>query len=184
MINYHKLKGSPARGNAGYSYNYCRYWRFRRRAEMSVSLPASLMADARINASRPAASGSRSQSLRVLIADDNRDGAETLGMYLGLSGHDVLLAHTGAEALEMASRCKPDAVVLDIGMPVLNGYEVAKKIRLEAWGTNLNLIAVTGWGQESDKRLAYAAGFDHHLTKPVDPEQLERLLTEGKSPPA
>jgi CheY-like chemotaxis protein len=130
------------------------------------------------------AAGSPSQPLRVLIADDNRDGAETMGMFLGLSGHDVILAHTGAEALEIASRCKPDVAVLDIGMPVLNGYEVAKKIRLEAWGANLTLIAVTGWGQESDKRLAYAAGFDHHLTKPVDPEQLERLLTQGKSTPA
>lgn len=149
--------------------------------EVTVSLPPSLMADAQVRAPLPAATGAPSQPLRVLIADDNRDGAETLGMYLGLSGHDVILAHTGAEALEMASRCKPDVAVLDIGMPVLNGYEVAKKIRLEAWGANLKLIAVTGWGQESDKRSAYAAGFDHHLTKPVDPEQLERLLTQGKS---
>ena len=81
----------------------------------------------------------------------------------------------------MAARCRPDVAVLDIGMPVLNGYEVAKSIRREAWGSDLTLIAVTGWGQESDKRSAHAAGFDHHLTKPVDPEQLERLLTQGNS---
>jgi len=151
-------------------------------SEVSVWLPASLMAGQPDRASSPdAANGASSRSLRVLIADDNRDGAETLGMYLGLSGHDVMLAHTGAEALEMASRCRPDVAVLDIGMPVLNGYEVAKSIRREAWGSDLTLIAVTGWGQESDKRSAHAAGFDHHLTKPVDPEQLERLLTQGNS---
>ncbi|HEX3396867.1 MAG TPA: CheR family methyltransferase [Steroidobacteraceae bacterium] len=151
-------------------------------SEVSVWLPASLMAGEPDQALSPAvAAGVSSQSLRVLIADDNRDGAETLGMYLGLSGHEVMLAHTGAEALDMASRCRPDAAVLDIGMPVLNGYEVARSIRREAWGANLTLIAVTGWGQESDKRSARAAGFDHHLTKPVDPEQLERLLTQGKS---
>jgi two-component system, chemotaxis family, CheB/CheR fusion protein len=151
-------------------------------SEVSVWLPASLMAGQPDRASSTAAAaGASCRSLRVLIADDNRDGAETLGMYLGLSGHDVMLAHTGAEALEMASRCRPDVAVLDIGMPVLNGYEVARSIRREGWGSNLTLIAVTGWGQESDKRSAHAAGFDHHLTKPVDPEQLERLLIQGKS---
>jgi CheY-like chemotaxis protein len=122
--------------------------------------------------------------MRVLIVDDNRDGAETLGLYLGMSGHEVLLAHSGAEALEVMSRTHPQVAVLDIGMPVLNGYEVATRIRGEAWGDDVTLIAVTGWGRESDKRAAYAAGFDHHLTKPVDPEQLERLLARRRSPPA
>jgi two-component system CheB/CheR fusion protein len=116
--------------------------------------------------------------LRILVADDNRDSAETLKMLLELSGHDVLLAHSGSEALETATRARPDVGIFDIGMPDLNGYALAERIRHEAWGKRIALIALTGWGQESDKRRALAAGFDHHLTKPVDPEFLERLLQE------
>jgi CheY-like chemotaxis protein len=116
-------------------------------------------------------------SKRILVADDNRDGAETMGMLLKLSGHEVYLAHSGTEALEVAKRERPDIAVLDIGMPDLNGYEVAERIRHEAWGERIKLIAVTGWGQAEDKRRALAAGFNHHLTKPVDPSQLEALFT-------
>ncbi len=123
------------------------------------------------NGSAPAA------SKRILVADDNRDGAETMSMLLQLSGHEVYLAHSGAEALDVARRERPDIAVLDIGMPDLNGYEVAERIRHEAWGESIKLIAVTGWGQAEDKRRALAAGFNHHLTKPVDPSQLEALFT-------
>lgn len=115
-------------------------------------------------------------SKRILVADDNRDGAETMSMLLKLSGHEVYLAHSGAEALEVAERERPDIAVLDIGMPDMNGYEVAERIRHEAWGAHMKLIAVTGWGQAEDKRRALAAGFNHHLTKPVDPGQLEALF--------
>ncbi|HEY2779270.1 MAG TPA: CheR family methyltransferase [Steroidobacteraceae bacterium] len=153
-------------------------------SELLVSLPAALLPGAQEATAVKASIGKPSPSLRVLIADDNRDGAETLGLYLGMSGHEVLLAHSGAEALEVASRTRPQVAVLDIGMPVLNGYEVARRIRGETWGEELTLIAVTGWGQESDKRAAYAAGFDHHLTKPVDPAELERLLAQRRSPNA
>ena len=97
-------------------------------------------------------------------------------MLLKLSGHEVHLAHTGAEALATAKRVRPDVGVFDIGMPDLDGYELAERIRREAWGKTIKLIAVTGWGQESDKRRALLAGFDHHLTKPIDPDQLERLF--------
>ena len=113
---------------------------------------------------------------RVLIADDNRDGAETMGMLLRLSDHEVYIAHSGTEALEVARNVRPDIGVLDIGMPDMNGYELAERIRHEAWGENMKLIAVTGWGQAEDKRRALAAGFNHHLTKPVDPDQLEALF--------
>ncbi len=116
-------------------------------------------------------------SKRVLLADDNRDGAETLGMFLETLGHEVQIAHSGIEALQVAKRWKPDLCVLDIGMPDMSGYEVAMRIRLEAWGQKITLIAVTGWGQEDDRRRAQVAGFDHHLTKPVDPESLEQLFT-------
>ncbi len=119
---------------------------------------------------------------RILIADDNYDGAETLGMVLEMLGHEIHLAHSGAEALEVAARCRPDIAILDIGMPDLSGYEVAKRIRHEAWGAKITLIAVTGWGQENDKRMAHAAGFDHHLTKPVDPERLAKLFEDANGP--
>jgi two-component system, chemotaxis family, CheB/CheR fusion protein len=113
---------------------------------------------------------------RILIADDNRDSAESLGMLLNLSGHEVFLAHSGTEALNVAKEQRPDVAVLDIGMPDLSGYEVAQRIRLETWGQQITLIALTGWGQESDKRRAQAAGFDHHCTKPVDPDDLQRFF--------
>jgi PAS domain S-box-containing protein len=114
---------------------------------------------------------------RVLIADDNRDGAEIMAMLLTHSGFEVQLAHTGPEALAIAERQKPDFAILDIGMPGMSGYEVAHAIRAQTWGAAMKLIAVTGWGQEDDKRKAQAAGFDHHLTKPIDPGALERLMT-------
>ena len=116
------------------------------------------------------------RALRVLIADDNRDSAESLGMLLELSGHDVFLAHDGVEALAVATAQRPDVALLDIGMPGKNGYEVAAALRREFWGGSMTLIAITGWGQEDAKRLAKAAGFDHHLTKPMDSVVLESLL--------
>jgi CheY-like chemotaxis protein len=117
---------------------------------------------------------------RILVADDNRDSAESMSMLLKLSGHDVHLAHTGAEALEVAKHVRPEIAILDIGMPDLTGYELAERIRHEAWGEYITLIAVTGWGQDSDKRRALAAGFDHHLTKPVDPDRLEGLFDTSR----
>ena len=113
---------------------------------------------------------------RVLIADDNRDAAESLAILLQMDGHDVSIAQDGAEALAMFARQRPDAVVLDIGMPGLNGYEVARRMRRQTNGTPLLLIAATGWGQPADKALAFAAGFDHHFTKPLEPAAISRLL--------
>lgn len=114
----------------------------------------------------------------VLIADDNRDAAETLGMVLSLSGFEILLAFDGRQALDTAERERPDAVVLDIGMPEMNGYQVAQAIRSRDWGTDLLLIALTGWGLDGDQaKTSSAAGFNHHLVKPVDPDVLEKLLT-------
>lgn len=117
-----------------------------------------------------------SRSRRVLIADDNRDGAESLAMLLELSGHGVWVAYTGFQAVEMATLHRPDVAILDIGMPGLSGYEVAKHIRAQTWGSRITLIAVTGWGQDADKRCAQSAGFDQHLTKPVDLATFEELL--------
>lgn len=119
---------------------------------------------------------------RVLVADDNLDAAETLAMLLGLSGHEVHVAHGGAQALSVAASVRPQVAVLDIGMPDIDGYEVARRLRREDWGRRMMLIAVTGWGQDDDKRAAGAAGFDHHLTKPMDPAELDRLLGADREP--
>src|SRR5688572_4262565 len=114
---------------------------------------------------------------RVLVADDNRDAAESLGMVLRLMGYEVAIAFGGAEALEAAAREKPRAAIVDIGMPGMSGHEVARRMRLEAWGRHAVLVALTGWGQDSDKQAARAAGFDDHLTKPVDPDDVEAVLS-------
>jgi PAS domain S-box-containing protein len=113
---------------------------------------------------------------RVLVVDDNRDAAESLALVLKFAGYEVFLAFNGAEALETGSRERPHAGLIDIGMPGMSGHEVARRMRLEAWGKNAVLIALTGWGQEQDKQAAMAAGFDEHLTKPVDPVDVERVL--------
>jgi PAS domain S-box-containing protein len=113
---------------------------------------------------------------RVLIADDNRDAADSLAMLLQMEGHDVTVAHDGKEALEAFERVNPDVALLDIGMPEMSGYEVARRVRQNPHGRAVTLIAVTGWGQDSDKAQALAAGFNHHFTKPVEPERLSALL--------
>jgi CheY-like chemotaxis protein/two-component sensor histidine kinase len=113
---------------------------------------------------------------RVLIADDNRDAAESLLLLLELSGHDVRVAHLGQTALLLAQTFCPNVAILDIGMPDLSGYEVARTLRQQPWAKDLQLIALTGWGQDDDRRRALVAGFDHHLTKPIDPDQLESLI--------
>ena len=124
-----------------------------------------------LRASAPAAT-----PLRVLVADDNRDSAASCAALLESSGHEVSIAYSGGEALELARRLEPNALLLDIGMPELNGYQLAQGIRRTSWGRAAMLIAITGWGQEQDKRRAIEAGFDHHLTKPIDPASLEALL--------
>jgi PAS domain S-box-containing protein len=114
---------------------------------------------------------------RVLVADDNRDAADALAMLLELAGHEVRVAHGGRAALSLAQTFRPDVAVLDIGMPELNGYEVAKELRREPWGARMFLVALTGWGQDDDRQRAKDAGFDRHLTKPVDTDALEKLLS-------
>jgi PAS domain S-box-containing protein len=118
---------------------------------------------------------------RILVADDLRDSVDSLAMMLRQAGHDTRTAHDGLEAVQAAATFRPDVVLLDIGMPKLNGYEAARHIRQQPWGKRMVLVAVTGWGQEEDKRRTREVGFDHHLTKPVEPAALERLLAGLKS---
>ena len=112
----------------------------------------------------------------VLLADDNRDAAEVMADLLRMSGHVVHTANDGLEAVQLALRLQPDVLVLDIGMPGLNGYEVARQVRAQPWGGRPLLIAATGWGQDDDRQKSLAAGFDLHLTKPFDPAQLCDLI--------
>ena len=113
---------------------------------------------------------------RILIADDNLDSASLLKRLLGMMGHEVRIAHDGLEALEIAKAFMPHAALLDIGMPKLNGYDLARKIRSHPGTKATLLVAMTGWGQDEDKRQAREAGFDHHLTKPMDVSTIEKLL--------
>jgi two-component system CheB/CheR fusion protein len=147
-------------------------------SEFSIYLPRALIVESSVVRVSEQGGDIPSSAVRrrILVADDNRDSAEALSMLLQLSGHEVLLAHTGTEAFEIARSTRPNVGILDIGMPDLTGYELAERIRHEAWGKHITLIALTGWGQDADKRRALAAGFDHHLTKPVEPETLEPLL--------
>jgi PAS domain S-box-containing protein len=115
---------------------------------------------------------------KVLVADDNRDAADTLARILAIYGHDVRVAYDGRAALEECRRFAPHVAVLDVGMPLADGYEVARQLRA-ADGAWPKLIALTGWGQESDRTRALAAGFDHHLTKPCDPQSLHELIVKS-----
>ena len=119
-------------------------------------------------------------SRRVLIADDNRDAAESLAILLRFDGHDVVVASDGGAALRLFETHMPDVALLDIGMPQLNGYEVARQIRASPNGKHVLLVAVTGWGQEKDRRQSREAGFDHHLTKPVEPEAVSNLMQPAR----
>lgn len=112
----------------------------------------------------------------MLVVDDNRDAAESMTVLLELWGHEVRIANDGPDALALATQYQPDTVLLDIGLPGMDGYEVARRLRNLPHSDNMFLVAVTGYGQDEDRRRAYETGFNFHLTKPVEPAQLESLL--------
>jgi len=143
-------------------------------SEFVLYLP--LAAEPAPAAAVPAAPQAAQPGRRVLVVDDNADGADTLKMALDMLGYQVACAYTGAGALALAEQFRPHAVVLDIGLPDTDGYAVAARLRAMPWGAGLALIAATGWGQDADRKAAAAAGFDHHLVKPVDFVQLDRIL--------
>jgi PAS domain S-box-containing protein len=153
-------------------------------SEFIVCLPAAAVAVEQPH--EPGREGAKSRSgrtCRVLVVDDNRDVADSLALMLRLMGHDTHTAHDGLEAAQAAAVLQPEVVLLDIGLPKMNGYEVARHLRAQPWGRGMRIIALTGWGQEEDKRRALEAGCDLHLTKPVEPGALEQLLrTPGKAP--
>jgi PAS domain S-box-containing protein len=150
-------------------------------SEFVVKLPVSAVQGASEGGTRPDAQAARTEPRRILVVDDNRDAAESLSMLLHARGHDVRVAYDGLEAVGAAITFRPDVVLLDIGLPKLYGYDAARRIR-DALGEKVLLIAVTGWGQDEDRRRSKAAGFDHHLTKPVDPEAISRLIDNMAKP--
>lgn len=113
---------------------------------------------------------------RILVVDDSRDSADSLGTILELMGAEVRVVYDGTAALELLDTFQPSAVLLDIGMPAMDGYEVARRIRQASAGDKVTLIALTGWGQEAARRLSQEVGFDHHWVKPVDPTTLMTLF--------
>jgi CheY-like chemotaxis protein len=125
-----------------------------------------------------------SRPLSILIVDDNADAADMLSMYLGSVGHRLHVAYEGHRGLALAQEAVPDVLLLDIGLPDIDGYQLAQRIRALPQTAHATLIALTGYGQESDRERSIAAGFDHHLTKPVDVAALLRLLTSGPERPA
>jgi len=149
-------------------------------SEFTVRLP--LLAETPRSGDTPWAPASRPQpagiieGMRVLVVDDNIDAAEALAMALGMFGCETRMAHTAQSALAVAPAFGPDAVLLDIGLPDLNGYELARRLRALPGGAAMTLIAATGWGQDRDRQRAFEAGCDHHLTKPIDVDGLRELL--------
>jgi len=123
----------------------------------------------------------RTGNCRVLLVDDDQDVARSMARFIRLLGHDIRVAFDGVEAVEMAGEFKPDVVLMDIGLPKVNGYDVAREMRSKPWGEKMILVAVTGWGRESDRRRSHEAGFDRHLTKPMEPDMLEALLNSCSS---
>jgi DNA-binding response OmpR family regulator len=115
--------------------------------------------------------------VRVLVADDNRDAADSLQRVLAMYGHDVRVAYDGQTAVRLGKEFRPRVAVLDIAMPGSDGYDVARAIRTQQ-GADITLVALTGWGQDADRRRAIDSGFDYHLVKPVDPDELNALLAK------
>jgi PAS domain S-box-containing protein len=154
-----------------------------RGSEFVVRLPLAVDGQGMVNPGRDLPAGlALNPPLRVLVVDDNQDAAESLAVLLRHAGCEVRTAHDGVQAVGAASVFKPEAAILDLGLPGLNGFDAGRRIRQEL-GRGVTLIAVTGWGQDEDRRRSSAAGFDYHLTKPVELEGLQRLLSRVRSAP-
>ena len=149
-------------------------------AEFVVRLPLSIEQIQTVSTREQQAPGSI-RTLRVLIVDDNRDAADSLNLLLVSMGQKVCVAYDGQCAISAAKTFEPDVVLLDIGMPNMSGYEVARALRTDASAAKTALVAVTGWGQEADRERAKEAGFSHHFVKPISEEALRSILTEVSS---
>ena len=151
-------------------------------SEFSVRLPHAPAAAAKPAPARAAPAGG--PSWRILVADDLADSAESLALLLETMGHSVRVAYDGEEALEIGASFRPDVALLDLGMPKINGYETCRRLRATPWGRDVTLVAQTGWGQSEDRRRTQAAGFDHHVVKPVDVDRLMAWLRASRAEPS
>ncbi len=149
----------------------------------TVRLPALITIPEPASATSPREVGAAGGGRRILVVDDNRDAAFTLAKMLSLLGHAVGTARDGIHAIEQAEKLRPEVILMDVGMPALNGYEATRRIRQQAWGRSMIIIALTGWGQEDDRMQARDAGCDGHLVKPVSLPDLQKMLTELMSAP-
>jgi CheY-like chemotaxis protein/two-component sensor histidine kinase len=150
-------------------------------SEFTITLPLAVPSEPARDLSRP--QPAEPVALKILVADDSQDGADSLAFLLKAAGHNVFTAYDGRSAIRMAEEHRPDVVLLDIGMPEISGYDVARAIRREAWGRSMRLIALTGWGQAEHRRRSLEVGFDDHLVKPVELDVLESLLQLGTASP-
>lgn len=152
-------------------------------SEFVVRLPVAT-APAPIQTPPPAVAESSPPAARrrILIADDNEDSADSLAQLLEIQGHEVATAYDGEQAVALAEAMRPDVALLDLGMPKVNGFDACRRIREQPWGRNVYLVALTGWGQDDDRRRTREAGFDHHFVKPLESEALERLLASLPTP--
>jgi CheY-like chemotaxis protein len=128
--------------------------------------------------SRPLRGQSATAQLRVLVVEDNRDAADSLRLLLEMLGHDAQVAYTGTDGVWRAASWRPDVVFCDIGLPGIDGFEVARRLRRQPGTEQALLVAITGYGTEQDRRRGHEAGFDHYLVKPADPNDLRRLLAD------
>jgi CheY-like chemotaxis protein len=151
-----------------------------RGSEFVVRLPV-LILQPKAETSQPISEASKTTARRILVVDDNTDAASSLARLLEITGNKTQTAHDGLQALEAAEKFRPDVVLLDIGLPRLNGYDACRQIREQAWSKGMVLVALTGWGQDEDRRKSEEAGFDYHLIKPVDYAVLMKLLAEKQS---
>ena len=150
-------------------------------SEFTVRLAAVSAAAESPEVERRAPAVGESIARRVLVVDDSVDAAESLAMLLAFEGHEIHKAHDGADAVRTAERLRPDIVLMDIGLPILNGYEACRRIRSQTWGETIIMVAITGWGQEEDREQSEAAGFDLHLVKPMDYDELLRIVASARS---
>jgi CheY-like chemotaxis protein len=146
----------------------------------TVRLPLPADQERSLGAATPVAAAEpvEHRSRRVLIADDYRDSATSMAVLLELQGDEVRTVHSGLEAVATAETFRPDVILMDVGMPGLNGYDATRRIREQPWGRDIVIVAVTGWGQTTDKALAREAGCNAHLVKPVDLLALDRVLAD------
>ncbi len=147
-----------------------------RGSEFAVRLPVLIEAPAAPQPSKPIAELIKPTARRILVVDDNSDAASSLAMLLKITGNETHTAHDGLEAVAAARQFHPDVVLLDIGLPKLNGYDACRRMREQPWGKTMVLVALTGWGQDDDRRKSKEAGFNHHMVKPVDYDALMKLL--------